>query len=269
MRTILVSFALILVATSATAHDFWLQPQVFQTKPGAAIPITALTGHGDDRGRWEANAKLVVMLKAIGPSGTVDLHTAFKQRGAGAHFTHVFTKPGVHILAMQTDHASSELPSGRFEGYAKEEGLTPILEYRAQKGTADTVGREIYSRRAKTLIQVGSGTGRADPITTKAVGLTLEIVPETDPYALGKSRNLPVRVYYEGKALSGATVKLTNLNSDKKPVAIIKTDNTGRAVFNIPNRGAWLLNVVWSEPIKGNPDADYETIFSSLTFGYK
>lgn len=268
MRAIYANLALILVATSATAHDFWLQPQIFQTKPGVALPITALTGHGDDRGRWEADAKLVLMLTSIGPSGTVDLRSAFTQRGASSHFAPVFIKPGIHILAMQTDHASSELPSERFEDYAKEEGLTPILEYRARTGTTDTVGREIYSRRAKMLIRVGPNAGRPDPITTKAVGLTLEIVPERDPYALGKSRNLPVRVFYEGQTLPGATVKLTNLRSDKKPVAVVKTDISGRAVFQIPNRGAWLLNVVWTKPIKGRPDADFNTIFSSLTFGY-
>ena len=268
MRVILVHLSFILVATSATAHDFWLQPQVFQTKPGIALPITALIGHGDDRGRWEADAKRVVMLKSIGPSGTVDLRSAFRQRGVGSHFAPEFAKPGVYILAMQTNHASSELPSKRFNDYAKDEGLLPILEYRARTGTTDSAGREIYSRRAKVLIRVGLNTRGADPISTKAVGLTLEIVPERDPYALGKSRSLPVRVFFEGKVLPRATVKLTNLNPDKKPVAIIKTDSSGRAVFRIPDSGAWLLNVVWTKPIKGRSDADFDTIFSSLTFGY-
>jgi len=268
MRFTLAKLSLVLIATSATAHDFWLQPRAFQTKPGVALPITALIGHGDDRGRWEADAKRVVMLKSIGPDGTVNLHSAFKQRGAGAHFAPVFAKAGIHIVTMQTNHASSELPAKRFNDYARDEGLTPILRYRARTGTTDTLGREIYSRRAKVLIRVGDGAGRADPRTTKAVGLTLEIVPERDPYALGKSRNLPVRVTYQGKILPGATVKLTNLNSDEKPVAIVKTDSTGRAAFRIPESGAWLLNVVWTKPIKGRPGADFDTIFSSLTFGY-
>lgn len=268
MRYKLAKLSLVLIATSATAHDFWLQPQVFQTKPGVALPITALIGHGDDRGRWEADAKRVIMLKATGPDGIVDLRAAFRQRGAGSHFAPVFAKAGVHVVAMQTNQATSELPAKRFNDYAKEEGLTPILNYRAKTKTAGTLGREFYSRRAKVLIRVGASTSRPDPRTTKAVGLALEIVPERDPYALGKSRNLPVRVIYEGKALSGATVKLTNLNSDEKPVAIVKTDITGRAAFRVPESGAWLLNVVWTKPIKGRPGADYDTIFSSLTFGY-
>jgi uncharacterized GH25 family protein len=268
MRFTLAKLSIALIATSATAHDFWLQPQAFQTKPGVALPITALIGHGKDRGRWEADASRVVMLKSIGPKGTADLRSGFTQRGIGPQLFPVFAETGVHVLAMQTNRASSELPAKRFNDYAKDEGLTPILEYRNRTGTADTAGREFYSRRAKVLIRVGASSGRADPRTTKAIGLTLEIVPERDPYALGKSRNLPVRVIYEGKALPGATVKLTNLNADEKPVAIVKTDSSGRAALRIPESGAWLLNVVWTKPIKGRPGADFDTIFSSLTFGY-
>lgn len=267
MRFTLATLSLVLIATSATAHDFWLQPQSFETKPGAALAVTALIGHGDDRGRWEADTKRIIMLKSIGPSGTVDLRDTFKQRGFGPHFAPVFAKTGVYVLAMQTNHASSKLPSKRFTDYSREEGLTPILEYRTRMGTTQTAGREIYSRRAKVLIKVGANNGRADPRSIKAVGLTLEIVPERDPYALGKSRNLPVYVLYQGKRLAGATVKLTDLKSDAKPLAIRKTDKSGRATFRIPENGSWLLNVVWTKPISGRPDADFDTIFSSLTFG--
>lgn len=268
MRFTLGKLLLVFVATSATAHDFWLQPPVFQVKPGSPLPMTALIGHGDDRGRWEADAKRIIMLKSIGPKGTVDFRDAFKQRRTGAHFAPVFKEPGVHVIAMQTSFASSILPPQRFNAYAAEEGLTPILEHRKKLRTSNAVGREIYSRRAKVLIRVGNATGRPDPRSTNAIGLDLEIVPERDPYALDKSRRLPVRVFYEGKPLPGATVKLTNLNFDKKPVSIVKTDSSGRAEFRVPQSDAWLLNVVWTKPIYGRRDAEFDTIFSSLTFGY-
>ena len=267
MRLTLAKLSLVFIATSATAHDFWLQPRSFQTAPGVGVPITVLIGHGDARGRWEADAKRVVMLKSVGPNGTVDLRTAFKQRGSGAHFAPVFPKAGSYIVAMQTNHASSELPAKRFTDYARDEGLTPILAYRSRKGNVNAAGREIYSRRAKTLIRVGPNSGVGDPRTVKPLGMTLEIVPERDPYALGTSRKLPVHVIYQGKRLAGATIKLTNLQSDEKPIAVIKTDKLGRATFSIPERGKWLLNVVWTKPISGRPDADFDTIFSSMTFG--
>jgi hypothetical protein len=103
---------------------------------------------------------------------------------------------------------------------------------------------------------------------TRRIGFDLEIVPERHPYALGSSRTMPVRVYYQGKPLPGALVKLTNLDADARPVASKRTDGNGRSSFNIPAKGKWLLNVVWTKPISGNPKADFDTTFSSFTFGY-
>jgi uncharacterized GH25 family protein len=103
---------------------------------------------------------------------------------------------------------------------------------------------------------------------TRPVGMTLEIVPNRDPYSLGGDTTLPVTVIYDGHPLAGAFVKLNNLDFDARPVETHKTDARGQATFTIPFRGLWQMNVVWTKPIRGNPKADYDTVFSSLTFGY-
>jgi uncharacterized GH25 family protein len=77
-----------------------------------------------------------------------------------------------------------------------------------------------------------------------------------------------VRVLFEGRPLPGALVKLTNLDADEKPVAMQRTDAAGRAVFTAPRSGSWLLNVVWTKPISGDRRGDFDTTFSSLTWGY-
>ncbi len=98
--------------------------------------------------------------------------------------------------------------------------------------------------------------------------MTLEIVPERNPYNLGPARKLPLLVYYEGRPLPGALVKLTKLEQDAKPAAVQRTDGAGRTTFNVPRQGKWQLNVIWTKPISGNPKADFDTTFSSLSFGY-
>ena len=95
-----------------------------------------------------------------------------------------------------------------------------------------------------------------------------ELVLERDPYTLPPGADLPVRVSFEGKPLVGGTVKLNNLDFDERPLATHVSDATGRALFRVPRIGNWQLNVIWTKPIKGNPKADFETTFSSLTFGY-
>ena len=268
LKKTLAAALLVPIATAALGHDFWIQPNVFQTLPGKPLPITILIGHGKDRQRWPGDATYILTLSDLAPDGTLDLRNRFRVFGRTADLVAAPRSVGLHILTMQTSQTPSDLPFGRFNDYIREEGLTPIIDARLRAGTFSTPGREIYSRRAKALVRVGPANGKADPRATKPLGLSLEIVPERDPYALGKDRMLPVHVLYEGHRLPGALVKLRDLHDDEKPVAMALTDRNGRAVFRIPATGQWLVNVVWSKPLKGDVRADFDTVFSSLTFGY-
>ena len=268
MRLLLGTVLAILAAAPALAHDFWLQPLHFSIPPKVSTPLTVLVGHGPYRSRWSGAVDRVVLMKSYGPNGAVDqksaLHPSSEKDGDFA-----FDKPGTYVLAFQSTYAESNLPFIRYNDYIKVEGLTPAIAYRERTKTTETPGREIYSRRAKSLIQVGSPQGQgAQPWVTKPVGLSLEIVPDKNPYTLPPNEELPVHVLYDGKPLAGALVKLTNLEFDVRPVAMHLSDAQGRASFMFPRTGTWLINVIWTKPISGNPKADFDTTFSSLTFGY-
>ena len=171
------------------------------------------------------------------------------------------------MIVLETTRAQSTLPSIRFNDYIKVEGMTPAIEQRARLRQGDRDGREQYSRRAKALVQVGDLTADQAHVT-RPVGLTLEIVPQKSPYALTPGEMLPVQILYEGKPLAAATVKLNNLDFDMKPFATHLTDAAGRTAFDVPRRGKWQLNVIWTKPLANNPAADFDTTFSSLTFGF-
>lgn len=268
MKACLAAFSLLAIGTPILAHDFWIQPNRFSAAPGAALPATFQIGHAALRERWGVGADRVLLLRAVSASGMRDIRRDLTMGGQVADLVTRLDSPGIHVLAMQSTYAVSELPAVRFNDYAKEEGLALIVAHRARTGKVNAAGRERYSRRAKALVRVGNPTAANQAVATRAVGLKLEIVPERNPYALGASRMLPVRVLYNGKRLPGATVKLTDLARDAKPVAIGVTDRDGRVAFRIPPRSDWLLNVVWGEPVLGDARVDYDTTFSSLTFGY-
>lgn len=251
----------------ALAHDFWIQPNAFWLAPGGTTTMSILVGHGSFRSKSLIEANRITRFDRFGPDGHSDRRAELRLGSATADTTLHFGPAGEYMFALATNATASELPGLRFTDYLKAEGLTPALTLRAQAGTTDAPGRELYSRRAKALIQVGSG-GKASAIATQRIGLSLELVLERDPYALPAGADLPVRVFFEGKPLAGGTVKLNNLDFDERPLATRITDGAGRALFRVPRIGNWQLNVVWTKPITGNPKADFETTFSSLTFGY-
>ena len=268
MRKLLVFTAGLALAASASAHDLWLQPNEFWQVSGQAFPMAVLIGHGPDRENWGLRADRIVLLKDFAPDRReFNLLPFVRARDGATSLPLRFSQPGTHVVAMQSNHAQSDLPAERFNEYAQTEGLTPAIAFRARTGANGKAGREIYSRRAKMIIQIGAADPKSSVAVTRPVGFDLEIVPERHPYLLKAAEKLPVRVYYRGKPLSGALVKLTNLNADARPVEEHRTDAAGRARFTIPAKGKWLLNVVWTRPITGNPKADFDTIFSSLTFG--
>ena len=266
MKIRIATLSLMLLAVPAAAHDFWIQPTKFQLEPSTPLTFTFLVGHGKFRDRWNNNQR-VLALNDFHLGVARDLRPALRIGGRFDVTTSV-AAPGLHIIAMQSNHATSELPAIRFNDYARAEGLVPILAARQAGGKTDAPGRERYSRRAKALIQVGTATPANQAFATRPIGLKLEIVPERNPYALGASRILPLHVLYNGRRLSNATVKLTNLGADERPVAVAVTDRAGRARFQMPATGAWQLNVIWSEPVRNDPKVDFDTTFSSLTFGY-
>ena len=259
--------AVMTIAAPVAAHDFWLQPQRFSAAVGAPLPMTLLVGHGTARQRWGVKPTRVLKFNDVTATGTrshlAQVHTDSGDEDAVLRFA----APGVHMLVVETNHATSILPAIRFNDYAKVEGLTPILAARTRAGTTGTEGREIYSRRAKALVQVGV-TNAAQPHVTRPIGLKLEIVPQRNPYQLARGENFPVTILYEGKPLSGATIKLNNLDFDAEPIEIRTSDARGGATFAVPRSGRWQLNVIWTKAISGNADADFDTTFSSLTFGF-
>jgi uncharacterized GH25 family protein len=252
------------------AHDFWLQPSEYWIAPDSLTSLTLQVGHGPFRQRSPIAARRITRIQAIDPEGAIiDLREQLRLGGTADDGAFRLRNPGAYVLVLQTDdRAQTHLPSIRFNDYLSAEGLTPALEQRARLRRTDVDGSERYSRCAKSLVQVGAAGAGSQNQVTKPVGLPLEIVPDSSPYGVPRSAVLPVRVMYAGRPLAGALVKLTDLNNDASPFEVHLTDHDGRARFTMPISGAWLLNVIWTKPLPRSEETDFETVFSSLSFGF-
>ena len=254
------------MATPAVAHDFWLQVRPFVMAAPTRVLMTVQVGHGQARDRWGVDASHVVRFHTVGPDGDIDRKSSLTLGAVGFDAIVPLSRPGGYVLAMETTPTPSQLPFLRFNDYVNAEGITPIIETRHRLNEDRADGREIYSRRAKTILQAGPVDAAAIARITHPIGMTLEIVPERHPQTLGADRKLPVRVLFNGRPLRGALVKLTDLDADAEPVAKLRTGADGRCVMNIPKPGKWQLNVIWSVPLQRDAHADFATTFASLAF---
>jgi len=252
----------------AEAHDFWLQPDSYRIEPDVAVPLTLQVGHGPFRQRSPLPVRRITRFEAITPQGSaVDLRGNLHLGHAADDGELQFREAGTYVVVLETDNrAQSHLPAIRFNDYLRAEGLTAALEQRERTHRTEADGSENYSRRTKALVQVGSQQSESQAQVTRPLGLPLEIVPDVSPYTVPTPPALPVHVLFEGQPLAGALVKLTNLEHDAEPVETHLTDQYGRTSFAMPDRGTWLVNVIWSKPLLSTQETDFETFFSSLSF---
>jgi hypothetical protein len=255
---------LLMLASPVAAHDFWIDLPRYRQPEATPIDVRFLIGDTKVE-PWETLWRKVVSLRDYGPDRVTDLQAGIRPETAtdtgGA--TIRLAGAGTHVIGFESALAENDIPAAEFNAYAAHEGLTPAIEARKAAGTENTRGRETYSRRAKALVQVGP---EATDNATRAIGLTLEITPEANPYALAPGQPLVLRVDWHGKPLPGASVVLEPLDGKSAHGTPVITDAQGRARFPAPGTGRWRANVVWTQPIS-HPRAEFDTVFSSLTFG--
>jgi len=242
---------IVCLCMNARAHDFWVNPDSFVVSVGASTALTMQVGHGDARRTSMIPSRRIKRFAAWTPGGDViDL----RNDGSLAP-----SEPGLHLLVLETDaDALSHLPANRFAAYVAEEGLWPAAAAR---------GRDVferYRRVAKALVQAGAPGEGSQDLATKRLGLPLEIVLVRPP---AEGDTLAAQVMFKGRPLARALVKLTDLDHDAQPVAAQVTDGDGLVRLRRPPPGHWLLNVVWTTPLDGDGGIDFDTIFSSLSFG--
>jgi uncharacterized GH25 family protein len=257
MRTRLLLAIALALPLRAGAHDFWVNPDSFVVSVGASTALSMQVGHGDARRTSMIPSRRIMRFAAWTPAGDViDLRNDGRLAPA---------EPGLHLLVLETDaDAQTHLPADRFNAYIEEEGLWPAAAAREKQGTAGRDAIERYRRVAKALVQAGAPGDGSQDLATKRVGLPLEIVLVRPP---ADGDVLAARVVFQGRPLARALVKLTDLDHDAQPVAAQVTDDEGLVRLRRPPPGHWLLNVVWTTPLAGDDGIDFDTIFSSLSFG--
>ena len=241
--------------SSATAHEFWVEPSTFSPATGARLDIRLCVGDGFESWPLPRNEQRIERFEAIGRSGEQPLLGIDGADPAG--IARLQTSGG-HIVAFESKHSLANMPADEFTAYLKEKGLEPILKLREQRGESQRGARDAYSRHAKALIRVGESK---EKLVDRAIGLRLELIAELE--RPGDERSF--QLLYEGKPLADALVTATLLGAAASDLHA-RTDKHGRATFSLPAAGAWRIAAVHMIKARDAVAADWESLWASLTF---
>jgi uncharacterized GH25 family protein len=240
--------AAVLVSSPALAHDFWIEPSAFTPEAGQLVKLKLWVGERLGGETLPRNESLIESFSAVRGTAAAPVLGIDGSDPAGILRP---AAPGGVIIAYRSLRSAVELPPDKFKAYLALEGLKSV-----------DPGREVFSRCAKSLLAVN---GRGDTTFTQPVGLTLELVPEADPYTLAPGDRLTVRLLYQGEPLAGALVMALDAVDADKPQQI-RSDALGRATFTLPRSGSWLVKAVHMIRAPRDAGADWESFWASLTF---
>ncbi len=262
-RSVLLFFILIFLGVSY-AHEFWLYPNKFRYYIGEKMKLDFMVGEGFEGKYWDLKSHQVEKIAIHNRLGTEDLSAKVKDT-EGNNVEYSFNNVGTHMIALESGEAFIEQTSDEFKAYLEEDGLHYIIDEREKLGEQNNKAREMYTRYAKLLVQVG---GRTDDTYKKPAGLKIEIIPTQNPYDLKSGDHLECKVLYRGNPEAHALVKVWSHIGNRVFLQNIYTESDGAIRFPISNSGPWMVSMVKMVRSQ-SPKADWESMWASLVFEIK
>ena len=259
----------LVVASLAAAHDFWLVPSSFTPAPGTTISVSLNTGDTFPVSEGAVKAERIERAALITLRGSTSL-TAFRTDGKSTLLS--VTAPreeGGAIIEAVLKPVATKQPRASFDEFVKHEGLDAISAQLAREPERRLEERRTYAKYAKTLLRVGNGRGAAS-LFRRQLGHRLEIVPEADPYLLKTGEAFPVRLLFDGKPLRGARIVIGSVaaaTATQSNLPGVRTDADGRARLRLDERsGAHYIHALHMVPAADRTTAEWESFWATLTF---
>jgi uncharacterized GH25 family protein len=253
--------ALAVAGQPLSAHDFWIEASSFRPAVGAVVQVRLFVGPDFEGEPFPRVPRLVSRFVLVTPEPPSEREIPGRAGNDPAGAIRI-ESPGLQIVGYRSLDTPVTIEPAKFEIYLEEEGLEKISALRKKRGEAEKPVREVFSRCAKALLEAG---GAAAPGKDRALGLTLELVAEKNPYTLAAGGELPVLLLFQGKPLPGALVQAL-LHGDPSVKASARTDRAGRATLRLAREGFWLIKAVEMSPAPAGVDAEWQSLWASLTF---
>ncbi len=214
------------LAAEASAHDFWMD------RRGADFLL--VFGHGDQREEFELSK--VKTVKAFGPGGKeIEVGREPKEKG-------LLLRP-----AAPPSWVFAEVDNGY---WSKTIYGWKNLPKRKASRVVEAI-RSLYFSKALSAWDETLGSAMT--------GVPLDIALLKNPLGMKAGDVLPIQVFLRGKPVEGLEVE------GRDHAVVSKTDREGKAKVKI-GKGRQSISVDYKEPLKDDPDADFLTLTSTLTF---
>ena len=252
------------IASLGDAHEFWIAPQAYLVSKDAKIIAELRNGQGFSGVNLPYLSMKTERLDITYATQTAEITM---RNGDTPALVTASLGQGLHLLAYQS--SLSVVSYEKWENFAsfvvhKDLGVTKEAHLAA--GFALENFSEIYRRFSKSLVGVGSGQG-----FDRALGLEVEFVAQTNPFATEPNRGFEVLLLKDGAPSPHLQIEIF----EKAPDETVNTTTTntnaeGRALFEVKAGHSYMLDAVFlrhpTAELAQKWGADYESRWANLTF---
>jgi len=245
------------------AHEFWLQPEKFIYQPGEAINIRFWVGEDFNGSNWSGTHDKVNSLQLYLDDVTDDIGDQVNDEKGDSLQLSILDE-GTPMITFNSTNSFLSLDAVKFNAYLKEDGLQSTLDYRAAHNESDSASKEFYQRSVKTLLQIGDKKSNI----SHATSLPLDIIPASNPYALGNNDSLSVRILFKKQPLANQLVNVWQRLNNKTTKTEYQTNEKGSIRFAVSTSGKWMISTVKMIHLDQDSAANWQSYWGSCTWGY-
>lgn len=265
--------ALLLCAAALRAHDLFLKLDSYFLSPDSPAEARLLNGTFERSDAALARDRMTDV-SVVGPTPEEVRHppaSRWRDSANTAILSFRTGPPGTYVLGVSSRPRTLELSGEDFDAYLRHDGLLDVLAARRSGGRLGTPARETYAKHVKAVVQVG--TARSDGWTAR-LGHPLELVPLANPYRLAPGDSLPLRLLEQDEPVAGQLVYAAWEGwtppeepgpGEREPLRL-RTDRTGTVRVPLREAGRWYVRVIHMERTEDDPDRDYRSRWTTLTF---
>jgi uncharacterized GH25 family protein len=269
-RAALPSILAIMALTSvATAHDFWLIPDMFGFSADSVVHVNGRSGLRFPSGSAVQPTR-VAEARMLGGSTDIRI-TEMNVEGTSLRLHQKPTAPGQYLVAVAlVPRTTRAAPAGLLR-YLKAEGgaaEAARLERENLLGGTDTISYTGASYAA-TVIQVGRGGPRA---FARSAGFSLEFIPVNDPGHVHVGDTLHVKIIGSGKAVPGigidAVPAADSSSASGAPVVSVSlaADANGVVHLALTKAGPWMIRSAFVSRKAGASANEWDVSRSTYVF---
>jgi nickel transport protein len=102
---------------------------------------------------------------------------------------------------------------------------------------------------------------------SEPLGMRFEIVPLKNPFDVKIGGPLPIKVLFGGKPFAGASIKVKGYGKETATELVANKEGIAEVVIEKP--GVQIITASYKIPLKDNPDADFLSLSTAMTFEMK